>query len=196
MYNCRRGIRGLKRGAYRGASRDRNQFVKLAPLSEENKTQIQEAMNKRYVPGNKALDLTNFGADATFGGSSGATGKLTDERVMDVVTETIGQHLADLEALSLTNNSLRTLRGKIFLIYNALQFNLNIPSKLLQFRNLTQGCWNKGVYPPPTFPKISPKFLQNRVFCSKFLLFAPPFGPCPPPPLVGKFQQPREGLKN
>jgi len=105
-----RGIRGLKRGAYRGTSRDRNQFVKLAPLSEENKTQIQEAMNKRYVPGNKALDLTDFGADATFGGSSGATGKLTDERVMDVVTETIGQHLADLEALSLTNNSLRTLR--------------------------------------------------------------------------------------
>ena len=105
-------------------------------MSEENKTQIQEAMNKRYVPGNKALDLTNFGADATFGGSSGAIGKLTDERVMDVVTETIGQHLADLEALSLTNNSLRTLRGKNFLIYNALQLNLNISSEFL-FRNLT-----------------------------------------------------------
>ena len=89
--------------------------MKLAPLSEDNITQIKEAMNKRYVPGNKALDLTDFGADQTFGGSSGATGKLTDERVMDVVTETIGEHLADLEALSLTKNSLRSLRGKKFL---------------------------------------------------------------------------------
>ena len=34
----------------------------------------------------------------------------------------------------------------------------------------------------PTFDKISPKFLQNRVFCLKFLLFALP--------LVGKLQQP------
>lgn len=103
-----RGIRGKIRG-YRG-SVDRSRFVKLAPLSDDNKKQIQEAMNKRYVPANRALDLTNFGADQTFGGSSGATGKLTDERVMDVVIETIGQHLSDLEALSLTNNGLRTLR--------------------------------------------------------------------------------------
>jgi len=105
-----RGIRGKIRG-YRGISNDRSRFVKLAPLSEDNITQIKEAMNKRYVPGNKALDLTDFGADQTFGGSSGATGKLTDDRVMDVVTETIGEHLADLEALSLTKNSLRSLRA-------------------------------------------------------------------------------------
>ena len=54
-----------------------------------------------------------------------------------------------------------------------------------------QGCWNQGGRGgncPPTFAKISPKFLQNRGFCLKFLLFAPHFGPCPP--LVGKFQQP------
>jgi len=109
-----RGVRGKLRG-YRGISTDRGRFVKLAPLSDENKTQIQEAMNKRYVAGNKALDLSNFGADQAFGGSSGAIGKLSDERVMDVVIDTIGQHLADLEALSLTNNNLRTLRvlGKI-----------------------------------------------------------------------------------
>ena len=107
----RRGVRGKLRG-YRGISTDRGRFIKLTPLSDENKTQIQEAMNKRYVAGNKALDLSNFGADQAFGGSSGAIGKLSDERVMDVVIDTIGQHLADLEALSLTNNNLRTLRGK------------------------------------------------------------------------------------
>ena len=42
--------------------------------------------------------------------SSGATGKLNDDRVMEVVIETIGVHLPDLEALSLTNNGLKTLR--------------------------------------------------------------------------------------
>ena len=126
----RRGVRGKLRG-YRGISTDRGRFVKLAPLSNENKTQIQEAMDKRYVAGNKALDLSNFGADQAFGGSSGAIGKLSDERVMDVVIDTIGQHLADLEALSLTNNSLRTLRGNFFLIYSALEFNLNtLPAPL------------------------------------------------------------------
>ena len=39
-----------------------------------------------------------------------------------------------------------------------------------------QGCWNqggRGVNCPPTFAKISPKFLQNGGFCLKFLLFAP-----------------------
>ena len=41
---------------------------------------------------------------------SGATGKLNDDRVMEVVIETIGVHLPDLEALSLTNNGLKTLR--------------------------------------------------------------------------------------
>jgi nuclear RNA export factor len=84
--------------------------VKAPPLSDDNKKQIREAMSKRYVPENKALDLSNFGADQTFGGSSGATGKLNDDRVMEVVIETIGVHLPDLEALSLTNNGLKTLR--------------------------------------------------------------------------------------
>ena len=104
-------------------------------MSEENKTQIQEAMNKRYVPGNKALDLTNFGADATFGGSSGAIGKLTDERVMDVVTETIGQHLADLEALSLTNNSLRTLRGNFFFNLQCFAIQPENPTRAISGRS-------------------------------------------------------------
>lgn len=90
---------------------DRSRFIKLAPLSDENKTLIQETMNKRYVPANRALDLNNFGADTAFGGSSNATGKLTDERVVEVILDTIGQHLPDLEAINLSNNFLRTLRG-------------------------------------------------------------------------------------
>ena len=49
---------------------------------------------------------------------------------------------------------------------------------------LNQGCWSQGgrgaTAPPPTFAKISPKFLQNRGFCLKFLPFAPHFGHCPP----------------
>ena len=45
--------------------------MKAPPLSDDNKKQIREAMSKRYVPENKALDLSNFGADQTFGGSSG-----------------------------------------------------------------------------------------------------------------------------
>ena len=91
--------------------------MKLAPLSDDNKTKIQEAMNKRYVPGNKALDLSDFGADKTFGGSSNAIGRLTDERVMDVVIDTIAEHLSDLQALNLSNNNLRTLRGNLFSKY-------------------------------------------------------------------------------
>ena len=46
-----------------------------------------------------------------------------------------------------------------------------------------QGCWNqggRGVNCPPTFAKISPKFLQNGRFCLKFLLFAPPLWTLPP----------------
>ena len=80
-------------------------------------------MNKRYVPGNKALDLSEFGADKTFGGSSNAIGRLTDERVMDVVIDTIAEHLSDLQALNLSNNNLRTLRSNLFskhLAYNIL----------------------------------------------------------------------------
>ena len=73
-------------------------------------------MNKRYVAGNKALDLTDFGADTTFGGSSNAIGRLTDQRVMDYVIETIGEHLSDLQALNLSKNNLRTLRGKFCFI--------------------------------------------------------------------------------
>lgn len=102
------------RGKFRGRGvpiLDRSRFVKLAPLSDDNKTKIQEAMNKRYVPGNKALDLSEFGADKTFGGSSNAIGRLTDERVMDVVIDTIAEHLSDLQALNLSNNNLRTLRA-------------------------------------------------------------------------------------
>jgi len=101
------------RGKFRGRGvplLDRSRFVKLAPLSDDNKTKIQEAMNKRYVPGNKALDLSDFGADKTFGGSSNAIGRLTDERVMDIVIDTIAEHLSDLQALNLSNNKLRTLR--------------------------------------------------------------------------------------
>jgi len=107
-----RGIRGKFRGRIRGSNIaiDRSRFVKLAPLSDDNKTKIQEAMNKRYVAGNKALDLTDFGADTTFGGSSNAIGRLTDQRVMDYVIETIGEHLSDLQALNLSKNNLRTLR--------------------------------------------------------------------------------------
>lgn len=89
---------------------DRSRFVKLAPLSDDNKTKIQEAMSKRYNPANKALNLDNFGADNTFGGSSNAIGRLSDERVMECVVDTIGQHLSDLEAVNLSNNRLRTLR--------------------------------------------------------------------------------------
>ena len=33
---------------------------------------------------------------------------------------------------------------------------------------------------PPTFAKISPKFLQNMGFCLKFLLLAPPLWTLPP----------------
>jgi len=107
-----RGIRGkYPRGTRGGMTFDRSRFIKLAPLSDDNKEKIKEAMSKKYLPENKALDLSNFGADPTFGGSSGAIGKLTDERVMEVVIETIGQNLHDLEALSLSKNSLRTLRG-------------------------------------------------------------------------------------
>jgi len=107
-----RGIRGkFPRGTKGGMTFDRSRFIKLAPLSDDNKTKIQEAMSKKYVPETKALDLSNFGADPTFGGSSGAIGKLTDERVMEVVIETIGQHLSNLEALKLSKNNLRTLRG-------------------------------------------------------------------------------------
>lgn len=72
-------------------------------------------MNKRYIVANKALDLANFGSDPAFGGSSGATGRLTDERVVEVIVDTIGQHLQDLEAVNLANNNIRTLRhiGKV-----------------------------------------------------------------------------------
>ena len=31
-----------------------------------------------------------------------------------------------------------------------------------------QGCWNQGATAPPTFAKISPRFLQNRGFCLRF----------------------------
>jgi hypothetical protein len=84
--------------------------VSLAPLSSDNVTKIQEAMNKRYNPATKALDLENFGADSTFGGSSAATGKLSDDRVMQCVVDTIGQHLSDLEAINVSNNHLRSLK--------------------------------------------------------------------------------------
>ena len=99
-------------------------------------------MNKRYVPANKALDLNNFGADSAFGGSSGAIGRLTDERVMDIVIDTIGEHLSDLEAINLSNNNLRTLRvfskvvGKapnIKIIY--LNSNKVITIKVIFFRS-------------------------------------------------------------
>ena len=108
-------MRGKYRGGSRGIPIDRSRFVKLAPLSEDNKNVIKEAMNKRYGLANKALDLNNFGNDSAFGGSSGATGRLTDERVVECVLETIGEHLRDLEAVNLSNNGLRTLRvlGKI-----------------------------------------------------------------------------------
>jgi len=105
-----RALRSKYRGHRGGIPIDRSRFIKLAPLSDENKKVIQEAMNKRYVPANKALDLNNFGADSAFGGSSGAIGRLTDERVMDIVIDTIGEHLSDLEAINLSNNNLRTLR--------------------------------------------------------------------------------------
>ena len=45
---------------------------------------------------------------------------------MDEVIDTIGQHLADLETLSLTNNNLRTLRvlGKIVERKDSMQANI------------------------------------------------------------------------
>jgi hypothetical protein len=106
--SLRSKYRGLRTG--RGGISDRNRFVSLAPLSSDNVTKIQEAMNKRYNPATKALDLENFGADSTFGGSSAATGKLSDDRVMQCVVDTIGQHLSDLEAINVSNNHLRSLK--------------------------------------------------------------------------------------
>lgn len=89
---------------------ERNRFVKITPLSDDNKKIIKEAMSERYNVANRALDLSNFGADAKFGGSSGAIGKLTDPRVVEAVLEIIGENLRDLNALNLSNNQLRYLR--------------------------------------------------------------------------------------
>lgn len=126
-----RGTRGKIRGNV-----DRSQFVyvKPPPLPSGNKKQIQEAMSKRYIPASKALDLTNFGADQAFGGSSGFIGKLTDQRVIDVVIETIGEHLTDLDALSLTNNSIKSLRGLSKIVDKAP----NIKVLYLDYNKLTQ----------------------------------------------------------
>ena len=89
---------------------ERNRFVKITPLSDDNKKIIKEAMSERYNVANRALDLSNFGADAKFGGSSGAIGKLTDPRVVEAVLDIIGENLRDLNALNLSNNQLRYLR--------------------------------------------------------------------------------------
>jgi len=103
-----RAIRGKFRGTVGGM--ERNRFVKITPLSDDNKKIIKEAMSERYNVANRALDLSNFGADAKFGGSSGAIGKLTDPRVVEAVLEIIGENLRDLNALNLSNNQLRYLR--------------------------------------------------------------------------------------
>jgi len=105
-----RGLRGkFSRG--RGGSLDLNRFRHFEPLSEENKSTIQEAMNARYVPESKALDLKNFKADNKFGGSSKANGDLKNPKVMEYVLDTIGQHLPDLEALNLSQNGLKNLKS-------------------------------------------------------------------------------------
>ena len=84
-------------------------FVTLAPLSDENKKLIQEAMNNNYNVENKALNLEKFGKDPHFGGSSGAIGKLTHSGVVEVILDTIGTHLPDLRYLSLADNQLKSL---------------------------------------------------------------------------------------
>lgn len=104
----RRAIRGKFRGTVGGM--ERNRFIKITPLSDDNKKIIKEAMSERYNVANRALDLSNFGADAKFGGSSGATGKLTEPRVVEAVLDIIGENLRDLNALNLSNNQLRYLR--------------------------------------------------------------------------------------
>ena len=111
-----RGGSSIRRGRGRGRHFDRNRFTYFAkkePLSEENKTLIQEAMSssKRYIIESKALNLESFGRDTKFGGSSEATGNLSDERVVEVVLNTIKEYLPDLKALSLKDNNLRSLRA-------------------------------------------------------------------------------------
>ena len=138
--------------------------MKLAPLSDDNKTKIQEAMNNRYVPGNKALDLSDFGADKTFGGSSNAIGRLTDERVMDVVIDTITEHLSDLQALNLSNNNLRTLRGNLFLSTVKLDFKELLNKEQIDFKELFTDyqlfytinlLLNKELLPIEEMPKLA-----------------------------------------
>jgi len=109
-----RGLGGKFRGGRgaRGGRRDfdLSRFRSFEPLSDEHKATLQEAMNARYVPESKALDLKNFKADNKFGGSSKANGDLKNPKVMEFVLDTIGQHLSHLEALNLSNNGLRRLQ--------------------------------------------------------------------------------------
>ena len=114
LLNFRRGLGGKFRGGRgaRGGRRDfdLSRFRSFEPLSDEHKATLQEAMNARYVPESKALDLKNFKADNKFGGSSKANGDLKNPKVMEFVLDTIGQHLSHLEALNLSNNGLRRLQ--------------------------------------------------------------------------------------
>merc|ERR1711953_985188 len=80
-------------------------FVKFAPLSDENKKLIMEAMNEKYNAETKALNLESFGTNKHFGGSSGAIGKLTHSGVVEVILDTLGTHLSDLRYLSLADIS-------------------------------------------------------------------------------------------
>ena len=110
--NFRRGRGRYLRGSMRNnASIDRvPRFVKFAPLSDENKKLILEAMNEKYNTETKALNLESFGTNKHFGGSSGAIGKLTHSGVVEVILDTIGTHLSDLRYLSLADNQLKFLK--------------------------------------------------------------------------------------
>ena len=119
--SIRRGGRG------RGRVFDRNRFTHFAkkdPLSEENKKLIQEAMHTRFIQETKALNLESFGRDPKFGGSSEATGNLSDDRVVEVVLNTIKEFLSDLKALSLKDNNLRSLRAFAKLAESAPQIEI------------------------------------------------------------------------
>jgi len=112
---ARPAMRG--RGRYiRGSMRNNSsidrapRFVKFAPLSDENKKLIMEAMNEKYNSETKALNLESFGTNKHFGGSSGAIGKLTHSGVVEVILDTIGTHLSDLRYLSLADNQLKFLK--------------------------------------------------------------------------------------
>ncbi len=79
-----------------------------APLTPEQVTKIQEAMNKRYNVQMKALDLSKFSLDSAFGGSS-FQAYLFDDRIMQCVVDTIKEHLSDLEAVNLDQNGLYSM---------------------------------------------------------------------------------------